>query len=308
MHWWKRRGGKLPEENASAKNTSGKNAAKNSEEENAPRGRRLSSGTVHTKLAINAVGAVTTGAALAIILAAKFVEGAWITVLAIPIMIAAFKAVHRYYDRVEAETRNFRPLELTRIKPPVVLIAAEHWDLLTAKALRFAMSVSEDVVAVHLDTEQPGAEKEETKFHENWRRFVEEPAQLSHARAPRLIAIRSKFRTFVQPLLKYLVDLQNEFPDRQIAIIIPQLVRKHWWEALHNHRALRLRSALLRYGGTHLIVISMPWYLEPPEPPAETEESDRRDQVEVSADAHETKRALDSRPHLRTYLHRHKKH
>ena len=64
-------------------------------------------------------------------------------------------------------------------------------------------------------------------------------------------------------------ELEREFPLREIAIIVPELVKPHWWEhLLYNHRARRLRAALLRYGGPRLVLVSVPWHLEDATPPA----------------------------------------
>jgi amino acid transporter len=220
----------------------------------------------HAKLLINAVGAIVTGLALAIILATKLAQGAWITILAIPSLIITFKAVRRYYKRLEHEIRAARPLDLSDNQPPVVLIPTERWNRLTARALRFGIRLSTEVIAVHLsNVANSGAGKGEARFREIWRRYVELPAQQHGLAAPRLVTIRSKYRAFVPPLLDYIVELEREFPAREFAIIIPELVKNHWWEyLLHNHRARRLRAALLHYGGSRLIVVIVPWHLESP--------------------------------------------
>jgi hypothetical protein len=83
------------------------------------------------------------------------------------------------------------------------------------------------------------------------------------------LTVRSKDRTFAPPLLECVIELEKEFPRREIAMIVPELVKTHWWEhLLHNHRARRLRAALLRYGGRRLVLVSVPWHLEDsPAPP-----------------------------------------
>ncbi len=229
---------------------------------------------VHGKLIINGVGAIATATALAIILATKFREGAWITLLMIPALIVTFKAVRRYYDRLEHETRALQPLDLSSNQPPVMLVAAERWNRLTAKALRFGMRLSGDVIVIHLSAvAEPRDDKKEERFREDWRRYVERPAVQSRVRPPRLIRVRSKYRTFAPPLLEYVSKLEKEFPTREVAIIVPELVKIHWWEhLLHNHRARQLRTALLRYGGPRLVLVSVPWHLDdsPPVPDEST--------------------------------------
>jgi hypothetical protein len=66
-------------------------------------------------------------------------------------------------------------------------------------------------------------------------------------------------------LLKFVAATEKDNPDRLIAVLVPQLVKEHWWQhLLHAHRSRRLRAALLRYGGSRVVVINIPWYLEEP--------------------------------------------
>jgi hypothetical protein len=67
------------------------------------------------------------------------------------------------------------------------------------------------------------------------------------------------------PLLKLIAELEAQEPRRQIAVLIPEIVKRHWWERLlYRRRGETLRSALLRYGGSQLIVVNVPWYLQEP--------------------------------------------
>jgi amino acid transporter len=219
----------------------------------------------HGKLIVNAIGAAATGVALVVILMAKFSEGAWITIIAIPTLLILFKSVRRYYDRVEREIRDFRCLDLSSNDPPVVLIPIEGWNRLTEKALRFGMRISADVVAVHLSAVADSGENgHEEEFRQNWRRYVARPASQFGLRPPELYTIRSEYRTFVEPLLQYISHTATSFPDRDILIVIAELVKTHWWQyLLHNHRARRLEHALLQHGGPRVLIVSIPWYLEP---------------------------------------------
>jgi hypothetical protein len=218
-------------------------------------------------LAINAIGAVTTGSALAIIIAAKFMEGAWITILVIPCVIALLRAIHGYYEELTARLRDEGPLELRRGKPPIVLVATEGWNRLTDKALGFALRLSPDVVAVHLTAlEGPDAgEEEERRLRDQWAAEVERPARAAGLRPPRLVRLQAPYRRIHVPFLKFVEVLEEEHPGRPIAVLIPELVKRSWWQALlHTYRGRRLRAALLRYGGSRLVVANVPWHLEEP--------------------------------------------
>jgi hypothetical protein len=106
--------------------------------------------TVVIKLAINAVGAGATATALLVIIVAKFGQGGWVTLIAIPCVIVLLKAIKRYYERVESALRDDDQLQFRPAKPPFVLVMTREWNRLTDKALCFAMQLSPDVMAVHL--------------------------------------------------------------------------------------------------------------------------------------------------------------
>jgi len=215
-------------------------------------------------LFVNGLGAAVTAVALAVIVAAKFLEGAWITLLAIPSLILLFKVVRGYYERVDRELWQPGPLDLAVNDPPVVVIPTEAWNKLTRKALRFAMLLSPEVIAVHLSAlEGEGAEEETKTLKERWSVDVEQPTQRARLPQPRLVCLQSPYRKFLDPLLRFLESVKQQYPDRMVAVVVPELVKNHWWQyVLHNRRARRLRIALLQGGGARIVVIGVPWYLE----------------------------------------------
>jgi amino acid transporter len=212
----------------------------------------------------NGLGAAVTSIALVVIVAAKFLEGAWITLLAIPALILLFKIVRGYYERVDRELWQPGPLDLAVNDPPVVVIPTESWNKLTRKALRFAMMLSPEVIAVHLSAlEGEGAEEETKTLKEQWSVDVEQPTRKTRLPQPRLVCLRSPYRKFLDPLLRFLESVKQEYPRRMIAVVIPELIKNHWWQhVLHSRRARRLRIALLQQGGARIVVIGVPWYLE----------------------------------------------
>src|SRR5215469_4914459 len=102
------------------------------------------------RLAINAAGALVTAGALAVILSAKFVEGAWITVFVIPCVLALLRATKRHYDTIDCLLREEGPIDLRGSKPPIVVIPIERWDRLAEKAIRCGLLLSREVAAIHL--------------------------------------------------------------------------------------------------------------------------------------------------------------
>jgi hypothetical protein len=176
------------------------------------------------------------------------------------------KAIKQYYSELGARLREDVPLSLIGLPPPIVLVMTEGWNRLTDKALAFALSLSADVIAVHLTKLDPDEDEEkETLLRRQWEVDVERPAREAGFRPPKLVMIQSPYRRFKGPLLKLIGKLEAEHPSRTIAVLIPEVVKRHWWQhLLHTHRARRLANALILYGGSRLAVMTAPWYLEEP--------------------------------------------
>ncbi len=217
-------------------------------------------------LAINAIGMATTGIALAIILVAKFVEGAWITLLVIPCVLFLLRTVKRYYVELDAQMRTEARLDLRDAHPPIVLVVTETWNRLTDRALQFALRLSPDVIAVHLmKLGGPDVREQRRLLRQRWSEHVEQPARIAGHRPPPLVLLEAHYRRIAGPLLQFLAQVEKDNRGRAIAVLIPEIVKEHWWQyLLHGQRARRLRAALLRYGGSHIVVINIPWYLEEP--------------------------------------------
>jgi len=208
-------------------------------------------------LVINAVGAAATGITLAIVLVAKFVEGAWVTTLLIAAMLMAFAAVRRHYRGVAREIVTVAPLDVSNIQPPIVIVPISGWTKMAQKGLRFALKLSHDIVAVQVRT---GAGEDSLAAH--WADYVERPAVRGGVAVPQLVTIESPFRHVFTPLLDYILDTKRRNPDRQIAVLIPELVARHWYHhLLHNKRAAMLKALLLVRGDEDIVVINVPWYL-----------------------------------------------
>jgi hypothetical protein len=227
-------------------------------------------GASRIRMAVNGVGAVATGTALIIILAAKFVAGAWLTIIVIPATVMLLKAIRSYYERLDQQIVSGaeRRFDVGDLTPPVVLIPIERWDRVAQTALRFALRISRDVTALHFtDLEGPDSSDREAGLRDHWRRFVERPAIEAGLTPPTLILESSPYRSVLGPLLRAVTDLRRQMPGRPVAVVLPQLVEGRWWETLlHTHRERRLRRALLRAGGPDLAVIAVAWPLAAPEP------------------------------------------
>jgi hypothetical protein len=224
-------------------------------------------GTSHaarTHLWINATGAITTGVALIIIIIAKFSEGAWITLLVIPMVILMLKLIRGYYDQLATQLRDQMPLNLEGLHPPIAIVPFENWNKLSDNALKFALSISPDVVAVHLtQLAGPDSAEEQRTLRQQWRVDVETPAEQAGLMPPRLVFMIAQYRAIHQPMMRLIEEVKSKFPGRRIAFLIPEIVMQHWYQyLLHAHRAMRLRSALMGLGDPELTVINVPWRLD----------------------------------------------
>jgi amino acid transporter len=217
---------------------------------------------------VNGLGAFATGVTALVVLVAKFVEGAWITAVMIPLLIYLMLRVKRHYDRVAAEVENPKPICLDDIRPPIVLIPMDRWSRISEKGLRFALMLSQDIRAIHVHTgDDQDIEDKEDELTPIWQHMVVEPLQAAKLPIPKLVILRSPFRFVVQPLVDYILKVEAENPRRQIAVMVPELVVSKWWQnLLHNQRAQVLKLLLLVKGSQRVLVINIPWYLDQPEP------------------------------------------
>lgn len=211
----------------------------------------------HFKLIMNGLGATATGITLLVVLTTKFLDGAWITVILVPFIIAIMWGVKRHYRRVKAETADPTPLRLSGLEPPIVVIPMARWDKIGEKAMRFGMLMSPVVKVVHV------ASSEEFEPVENvWEDLVLKPVREHGCAEPELVTVHSTYRTILSPLMDFILKLEDENPGRKIAVLLPELVVRHWWEnLLHNQRVQLLKLLLLLKGNQRIVVVNIPWYL-----------------------------------------------
>ncbi|MFP5228957.1 MAG: APC family permease, partial [Acidobacteriota bacterium] len=211
------------------------------------------------RMFVNGLGAVATGITTLVVLVTKFAEGAWVTALLIPILIFAMAAVHRHYRHVGRETACPEPLQTTNIHPPIVIIPMDRWSRLTAKALRFAMSISNELQIVHVDS--PDVDHGKDELAEVFPEKILKPLREAGLPEPKFQRLRSPYRTILMPLLDYILSEERNHEDRHIAVLVPELVVHHWWEnLLHNRRSSLLKLLLLVRGKQRIVVINIPWY------------------------------------------------
>jgi amino acid transporter len=207
---------------------------------------------------LNGLGALATAVTVAVVLIAKFTEGAWITVLLIPLMMLTMRGVKAHYDRVEQETRREGAVNTKDIRPPIVVIPLERWNAVAEEALRLAWTMSQDIRILHIEC------GEDTEIlRQRYADLVEAPAREAGLPVPELVLLESPYRFVVRPILDYSLHLEKTNPDRQLAVLIPELVESRWYYfLLHNNRSQALKALLLFTGDQRITVVDIPWYLK----------------------------------------------
>jgi amino acid transporter len=206
---------------------------------------------------VNGLGAVATGITTLVVLASKFRSGAWVTALLIPTLIVLMYSVKKHYTRVRWETRDTDRLKVTNLEPPLVVIPMAGWNKISEKALRFGLLLSGDIKVVHVHSAD-----EAHGIDEDWNQKIVAPICEAGFPRPELVTIPSTYRFIVAPLMDYILELEAENPGRKVAVVLPELVVRHWWEnLLHNQRVQLLKILLLLKGNQRIVVVNIPWYL-----------------------------------------------
>jgi amino acid transporter len=199
------------------------------------------------RLAVNGTGAVVTGVVTLVIGATKFTHGAWMVVLLIPVLVMAFKAVHRHYEAV-AEELSLDHLVGGDQVTTTVLVLVGDLHLGVVRALRFAQSLAPNPKAVYVETDPART----LRLEERWTK--------GGCGVP-LVVLGSPYRSVLRPLFEYIERIQQQSPRGMIAIVIPEFVPRHWWQqVLHNQTALLVKGALLFRRG--IVVVDVPFHLQ----------------------------------------------
>jgi hypothetical protein len=166
-------------------------------------------------------------------------------------------AVKRHYSGVAKTISVDRPINIAHLEEPLVIVPLDRWTRITEKGLRFALKISTHVEAVHVDAEDCSADVR-AMFQHN----VVTPVLAAGLVPPELVFVQSPYRFVLMPLVDHILEVERAHPNRQIAVLIPELVVRHWWQTpLHNQRAQLLKLLLLLRGNQRIIVINIPWYL-----------------------------------------------
>ncbi len=220
--------------------------------------RKIGGADARHALPINALGAVATGITLVVVAVSKFADGAWITVVVVPIMVVAFVGINRHYRSVAKQIATNAPLEIASATSPLVVVAVQSWNRLTEGGLRFALTLSSDVYAVQVKSEAAKMRD----LSEDWPKLVEGPCRDAKVDPPKLVLLTSRYRQLFTPFINFVLQVRDDHPERSVIVVIPDLVVHRWWQGLlHNNRGAILRALLRLHGGQRVIIVNTPFYL-----------------------------------------------
>lgn len=199
-------------------------------------------------IAINAIGAIATFIVLCVFVATKFIHGAWIVVVVIPLLVFMFRAIHKHYVGVAKQLSTEGLDDLHPIKHTVLVpISGIHRGVVAA--LQYAKSIAPNhVQAVYVDFDEEAT----VKLREKWERW---------GAGVQLVVLPSPYRELTRPLLRYITRLEKKNENDVVTVLLPEFVPAKWWQhLLHNQSSLMLKGALLFREG--VIVISVPYHLK----------------------------------------------
>ena len=199
-------------------------------------------------LVINAVGAVATFVVLCVFVATKFLHGAWIVVVVVPLLVLVFRAIHKHYLLVAKQLTTEGLEQLHTLRHTVIVpISGIHRGVI--RALQYARSIRpDDVQAVYVEFDEEAT----AKLREKWERW---------GAGVRLVVLPSPYRELTRPLLRHINRLARAHDDSIVTVLIPEFVPAKWWQhLLHNQSSLLLKGSLLFKEG--VIVTSVPYHLK----------------------------------------------
>lgn len=204
----------------------------------------------------NAMGAIATGIVLIIIIYTKFLEGAWLVVILIPLLFMMFKSINRHYSHVNDQLRLpekvkapafVQDLPINGSRSHTIIVPISRVNKVSLMTLDFARSLGDLVTALFI-SDEPEAVEDITK---QWQDY--------ELKIP-LVILENPFRSIIPPLLNYIDKVDTGDPDDILMVVLPEFVARHWWElVLHNQTALRIKRVLLFKPG--VVVVDVPYHL-----------------------------------------------
>jgi amino acid transporter len=215
---------------------------------------RIKTAGWQASMVMNTIGALATLVVLTVIVLTKFVAGAWVVVVAIPVLVWIFMSISRHYKYVaerlsinDLAPRGYIPRPRTEkvTHPAIVIIGSLNRG--TVEALDYARSIADEIIAVHVDI----GSTDRQKLRDRWEDLESDI---------KLVILDSQFRSLVEPIVDYISSYEQEHPDVLSTVIIPAFVTRNWWESLlHNQTTWFIKAALL--GKRSRVITTVRYYL-----------------------------------------------
>lgn len=218
------------------------------------RWRRIKGKWWRLKAFINGFGTLTTAVVVLIIAFEKFKAGAWIVIIITPVLLMMFMRIKKHYvalakqlDIKESDLKGFS-IEKSCYKN-LVIVPLESINQSSLRALRFAKTISDKVIAFNISIDEEQANKIKGKY------------SMINTDIP-LIVKYSPYRKVVSPLLKFIESTEYDYEKGDmITVILPQFTVKSWWQKMmHNNTSFFIRKELLKH--KHIVVATMPLQLK----------------------------------------------
>ena len=187
------------------------------------------------KALLNLVGGVLTGIVTVVITVTKFLHGAWIITLLVPIFIWLFLQIKKHYLNVgkQLSLSGHQPTDYSGAVAHTVVLPISGLHRGVLEALRYARSISGETRAVYIELDPAATERLEKEWAE-W------------AKSTPLVVLKSPYRSVITPILRYVDEVRARDPQQLITVLIPEFVTARWWEGIfHNQTALLIKAALL---------------------------------------------------------------
>ena len=206
---------------------------------------------VHWKksIAVNGLGAIATAIVLIVFIITKFIHGAWVVVVLIPLLVLMFIVIHRYYVNLKAQlaVRDFSALQPMK---NTVIVPISGISQVAVNALNYAKAIAHaNVTAVYVDFDEDATRE----VQERWRQWNPDGIEL--------VVLPTPYRSFVQPILNFIDKVDERYVDDVITVVIPEYLPARWWQNfLNNQSSFLLKAALLFKD--NVIVVSVPYHLK----------------------------------------------
>lgn len=207
-------------------------------------------------LTINFIGAICTFIAFVVIFCSKFLEGAWLTLFAVPILVLMFQRERKYFDKISKRALLSNPINIRQIQSPIAVLPVHTLDRVAEKGIQLGLEISTEFFVVHVQ-----ADDDSEDIKQRWKDLVEKPASIKQCPVPELVILSSQYREVIEPLVKYISELRMQHPDHNIIVIIPQIIEPRWYHYIFRNTAMLLESSILWQKWHNVFVLSSPMHL-----------------------------------------------